>query len=61
MDTNTSFMQIVREDGVRDLAMTIRVKFGHALEMERLGNDAQASIFLAEAIEAEVKVKAETK
>lgn len=52
---STSLMDVVKEDGVRDLPLKARGKFAHALIEERLGNADAAMAYLDEAITAETQ------
>ena len=46
-------MEVVREDGVKDLPLHVRGPFAHALIEERNGNTDEAQSYLDKAVYAE--------
>ena len=49
-----NLLEITREDGVRDLPNLVKIKFAHALQEERNGDNAKAWEYLLEAIRLEI-------
>ena len=59
MEGSISLMDVVKEDGVKDLALKMRGPFAKALIAERNGNNGEASRQLDLAVEAEAIVAAQ--
>lgn len=56
---STNLMEVVKEDGVKDLPLRVRGPFAHALIEERNGNTNEAQSYLDKAVYAEQNGNAE--